>query len=81
MAHFVRLENNHVVNIIVINNDVIKDENGIEQESIGIEFCKSIYGENTEWKQTSYNGNFRGRYASIGMIYDPVLDEFKELEN
>lgn len=28
------------------------------------------------WLQTSYNGNFRGRYAGPGMIYDVELDEF-----
>ena len=27
-------------------------------------------------KRTSYNGNFRGRYAGIGYTYDPVADEF-----
>jgi hypothetical protein len=29
-----------------------------------------------DWLQTSYNENFRGKYASIGMTYDPVKDEF-----
>lgn len=28
------------------------------------------------WLQTSYNGNFRGKFASVGMIYDPTKDEF-----
>ena len=28
------------------------------------------------WLQTSYNGSFRGRYAGVGMKYDPVKDEF-----
>lgn len=28
------------------------------------------------WLQTSYNGNFRGRYAGTGMIYSAELDEF-----
>lgn len=77
MAHFVKLENNFVVQVIVVNNDVITDENGIEQEQLGIDFCKSLFGEDTEWKQTSYNANFRGRYAGIGMIYDAALDEFR----
>ena len=76
MAHFVKMNGNQCGEIIVVNNDVIKDENGVEQESIGIAFCKSLYGEDTEWLQTSYNGSFRGRYAS-GCIYDPELNEFK----
>lgn len=77
MAHFARIDADNIVReVIVINNEVITDENGIEQEQLGIDFCKSLYGEDTEWKQTSYNGNFRGRYAGSGMIYDPIKDEF-----
>ena len=29
-----------------------------------------------EWKQTSYSGSFRGKYAGIGDRYDAELDEF-----
>lgn len=76
MAHFAKLENNVVTQIIVVNNEVITDSNGVEQEQLGIDFCKSLYGQDTEWKQTSYNGNFRGAYAGAGMIYDPVQDVF-----
>jgi hypothetical protein len=74
MAHFARLENNIVQQVIVVNNEVLKDENGIEQESIGAQFCADTFGG--EWKQTSYNSNFRGSYAAYGMNYDPVLDIF-----
>jgi hypothetical protein len=77
MAHFAKLdENNKVIEVIVVSNDDILDENGEENEEIGIEFCKMIQGSNTNWKQTSYNGNFRGRYAGIGMYYDEINDEF-----
>jgi hypothetical protein len=76
MAHFARVEDNIVREVIVVNNDVIKDDKGIEQESIGIDFCKSLYGEDTEWLQTSYNGSFRGKYAGSGDKYDTELDEF-----
>lgn len=75
MAHFARLENNIVREVIVVNNEVIKDDKGVEQESLGIAFCKSVYGEDTEWLQTSYNGTFRGRYGS-GCKYDSTIDEF-----
>ena len=30
----------------------------------------------TTWKQTSYSANFRGRYAGVGDVYDPVNDIF-----
>ena len=77
MAHFAKLdENNKVIEVIVVSNDNILDENGKENEEIGIQFCKKIQGENTKWKQTSYNGNIRGRYAGIGMFYDEMIDEF-----
>jgi len=75
MAHFARLENNIVCEVIVVNNEVLLDENGVEQESIGAQFCADTFGG--EWKQTSYNRRFRGRYAGLGMIYDPEEDVFK----
>lgn len=74
MAHFAQLdENNVVMQVIVVNNDVLLD-NGVEKEELGIEFCKSLFGGN--WVQTSYNANFRGKYAGIGDTYDPIKDEF-----
>jgi hypothetical protein len=76
MAHFARIEDGIVRQVIVVNNAVITDEKGKEQESIGIDFCKSLYGQDTEWLQTSYNGSFRGKYAGSGDKYDSVKDEF-----
>lgn len=76
MAHFAQIKDNVVQQVIVVNNEVITDKDGIEQESLGIAFCKSLYGEDTEWVQTSYNHNIRNQYAGIGMTYDPVKDEF-----
>jgi hypothetical protein len=76
MAHFVRVENNTVREVIVVSNEVLEDKPFPESEPIGIAFCKSLYGADTEWKQTSYNGNFRGTYAGVGMTYDPATDTF-----
>ena len=76
MAHFARVEDNIVREVIVINNEVLENKDFPESEPIGIAFCKSLYGEDTEWLQTSYNSNFRGAYAGSGMTYDPVLDIF-----
>jgi hypothetical protein len=76
MAHFARIENNIVGQVIVVNNEVLENKTFPQSEPIGIAFCKSLYGADTEWRQTSYNGNFRGRYAGSGMIYDPIKDEF-----
>ena len=76
MAHFARVEDGIVREVIVVNNEVLLDENGTEQESIGADFCKSLYGADTEWVQTSYNATFRGKYAGSGDKYDAELDEF-----
>jgi hypothetical protein len=75
MAHFAKIENNTVRQIIVVRNEDILDENGNESESVGQAFIESI-GLDGTWLQTSYNGSFRGRYALAGMIYDAELDEF-----
>jgi hypothetical protein len=74
MAHFAQLENNIVTKIIVVANKVIIDENGNENEQIGIDFCSNLLGGT--WKQTSYNGSIRKNYAGIGFTYDEGRDAF-----
>jgi hypothetical protein len=76
MAHFAQIKDNVVQQVIVVNNEVLENKSFPESELIGITFLKSLYGENTEWLQCSYNKNFRGRYPGNGSIYDPELDEF-----
>ena len=77
MAHFAKINSDNIVEqVIVVNNEVLHDDKGIEQESIGVAFCQSLFGADTNWVQTSYNGSFRGRYAGAGMTYDPIKDEF-----
>jgi hypothetical protein len=77
MAHFAELdEQNIVTRVIVVGNDRLVDHQGAESEELGIAFCKSLYGSDTRWAQTSYNANFRKNYAGIGYFYDPVRDAF-----
>lgn len=77
MAHFAQLDaSNLVQQVIVLNNSDCEDEDGNESEAVGIAFCQSLFGSDTLWKQTSYNGNFRCRYASVGDRYDTDLDAF-----
>ena len=77
MAHFAQLnENNIVLRVIVVNNSVIDDLPFPESAPVGVAFCQSLYGENTIWKQTSYNANFRVNYAGIDGVYDPIKDMF-----
>lgn len=76
MAHFAQLDNtNKVINVIVIDNSILNND-GIEDEQLGISYCKSLFGEDTNWIQTSYNSNFRGKFAGIGEVYDPINDVF-----
>jgi hypothetical protein len=78
MAHFAQIdENNIVINVIVVSNDVLLNKDNYEGEQLGIEFCKSLYGQDTIWVQTSYNKNFRGDFAGVGFYYDNNLDEFQ----
>jgi hypothetical protein len=76
MAHFAQLDENNVVTqvIVVANEELLLD--GVENETKGIMFCKSLLGDDTRWVQTSYNGNIRKNYAGIGYTYDPVADHF-----
>lgn len=70
MAHFAKLDDKNIVTqVIVVGNDDLKDSNGNETESIGVAFCQKLFGADTNWKQTSYNGNMRGNYAGAGMTY------------
>lgn len=77
MAHFAKLdENNVVVEVNVVNNEDIQNLPFPESEPIGVAFLSQWSGGYTNWKQTSYNGNFRKNYASIGYTYDPARDAF-----
>lgn len=75
MAHFAELgEDNVVLRVIVVSNDDCKDAEGNESEAVGAEFCRNLLGG--IWKQTSYNGNIRKRYAGVGFTYNSALDAF-----
>jgi hypothetical protein len=74
MAHFAKIENGFVTQIIVVNNEVLLDELGEESETLGSEFCQNLFGG--EWIQASYNANFRGIYPGVGDTYDSEQDLF-----
>jgi len=69
MAHFAKIENGIVREVIVVSND------DAPTEAAGQAFIASL-GLSGEWRQTSYNHNFRGKYAGIGDTYDAVNDVF-----
>jgi hypothetical protein len=77
MSHFAKLdENNVVLEVHVVHNNELLDQNGVEQEWKGVWFLQNWSGGYPNWKQTSYNGNFRKNYAGIGYTYDPQRDAF-----
>lgn len=69
MAHFARIENNLVTEVLVVDNSL---------EHRGADFLANDLGLGGTWIQTSYNGNFRKRFAGINFIYDEVNDVFIE---
>jgi hypothetical protein len=73
MAHFAELnENNMVTRVIVIDN---KDA---ETEQAGKDFIAAM-GLEGNWIQTSYNANFRKKFAGIGNFYDEDTNTFINL--
>jgi hypothetical protein len=86
MASFAKIGlNNKVIEVLSVNNEVLKDSNGIEQEVNGIDFLTKLTGW-AIWKQTSYNTKggvhnnngtpLRKNYAGIGYTYDETRDAF-----
>lgn len=79
MAHFAQLDqNNTVVFVTAVDNSDLLDENGVEQEELGIQHIYNTIPDSNQhtWKQTSYNNSFRKRYATLGSTYDEVNDVF-----
>ena len=79
MAHFAKLGKGNIVEqVVVLNNNIITDANGQEQEQLGVDFLNNMYGTNDVWKQASYNGSFRKNFAGLGFKYDQGRDAFIE---
>ena len=75
MAHFAKIDDGLVTNVVVVDNTDCGGGTFPASEPIGQTFLAAL-GFTGEWLQTSYNGNFRGKYAGSGYTYDAVLDEF-----
>lgn len=70
MAHYAFLDENNVVTEVITGID--------ETETIESLDTETWYGNfrGQTCKRTSYNGNIRFNYASIGYTYDKDLDAF-----
>ena len=74
MAHFAKIEDGVVTQVIVVDNKDCADASGVEKEYIGAAFCERLLGGT--WKQTSYNGSIRKNYAGVGYTFDAARDAF-----
>jgi hypothetical protein len=68
MAHFAKVENGIVTNVLVVDN---------EHEAYGEEYLNEL-GLNGRWIQTSYNHKFRKKFAGIGDEYLETEDAFRD---
>ena len=80
MANFALIKDTIVLAVIVIDNNNIITDNGTEIEQLGIDFInslniKGVYDYDTI-RQTSYNSNFRNKYAGIGDTWDETNNVF-----
>lgn len=66
MSHFAKLDENNVVTNVIVGDNNLPNE--------GYDWIVSRIGG--RWVQTSYNGNFRKRFAGIGYTYNEELDAF-----
>ena len=72
MAHFAELDNNNVVlRVVVVGNDCVPSDEHIDGETWCVNFFKT-----PNWKQTSYNSNFRKQYCGEGFTYDAAKNKF-----
>ena len=87
MAHFAELDaDNIVLRVITVDDDDCLDDDGNESETVGIAFCRTVFGADTNWAQTSYNTSggvhalgatpFRHAYAFPTLRFDAERDAF-----
>jgi hypothetical protein len=77
MAHFAKIKNGLVQQVIVVSNEDCGGGEFPESEPIGQKFIASL-GIEGEWLQTSYHANFRGLYAGFDFLFDANAGEYGE---
>ena len=79
MAHFAEIDsNNRVLRVVVIDNLDVDSHGGDQSEEAAshVNNIVPLSDIGVKWVQTSYNNNFRKKYAGVNDIYDPVKDKF-----
>ena len=79
MAHFAELDDNNVVTrVVVVGNDVTTAAGPLGENDMHVDgetWCVNFF-KTPNWKQTSYNNNFRKQYAGMGYTYDAAKNKF-----
>ena len=77
MAYFAQIDADGIVlQVISISNDDAPDPAPANSEPLGQAFIANVLGLPGDWRQTSWSGSFRKRYAGIGWRYDATADVF-----
>ena len=79
MAHFAELDNDNIVKrVVVVANDIETAAGPLGENDMHVDgetWCKNFF-KSGDWKQTSYNSNFRKQYCGKGYTYDSTKDKF-----
>ena len=79
MAHFAELDSNNIVKrVIVVGNDVTTAAGPLGENDMHVDgetWCVNFF-KGGNWKQTSYNNNFRKQYCGKGYTFDSAKDKF-----
>ena len=79
MAHFAELDGNNIVKrVVVVGNDVTTAAGPLGNNDMHVDgetWCVNFF-KGGNWKQTSYNNNFRKQYAGKGYTFDAAKDKF-----
>ena len=79
MAHFAELDSNNIVTrVVVVGNDVTTAAGPLGDNDMHVDgetWCVNFF-KTPNWKQTSYNHNFRKQYAGKDYTFDSAKDKF-----
>ena len=79
MAHFAELDGNNIVKrVVVVGNDIETAGGPLGDNDMHVDgetWCVNFF-KGGNWKQTSYNHNFRKQYAGKGYTFDAAKDKF-----
>lgn len=79
MAHYARINSDNIVTYVTpIPDEMITDANGVEHEKLALGHLYETIPDSVgdRWIQTSFNNNFRKRFAGLGYSYNEELDAF-----